>query len=144
MVQFVLRHNTAKQVKKRCCMFYYWHSTCLATNQVVARCKKLLQKVESSSTFCNKICTCCVFYLGPRQTCLAASDASYSWLWPDSHIILSNPFQKPVFTQLAAFFTCHKTGLNVGGKMHNIALQHIFAAMLQNKLHAFAAHVTVS
>ena len=40
-------------------------------------------------------------------------------------------------------FTCHKTGLNVGGKMHNIALQHIFAAMLQNKLHAFVAHVTI-
>jgi len=36
--------------------------TCLATNQVVARCEKLLQKVESSSTFWNKICTCCAFY----------------------------------------------------------------------------------
>ena len=28
--------------------------TCLATNQVVAGCENLLQKVESSSTFCNK------------------------------------------------------------------------------------------
>ena len=36
--------------------------TCLATKEVVAGCEKLLQKVESSSTFCNKICTCCAFY----------------------------------------------------------------------------------
>ena len=28
--------------------------TCLATNQVVARCEKLLQNVESSSTFATK------------------------------------------------------------------------------------------
>ena len=41
--------------------------TCLATNQVVAGCEKLLQKGESSCTFYNKICTCCVF-TGPRQT----------------------------------------------------------------------------
>ena len=29
--------------------------TCLATNQVVARCEKLLQNVESSSTFATKL-----------------------------------------------------------------------------------------
>ena len=34
--------------------FYHPHQTCLAINQIVAGCKKLLQKVESSSTFCNK------------------------------------------------------------------------------------------
>ena len=28
--------------------------TCLARNQVVAGCENLLEKVESSSTFCNK------------------------------------------------------------------------------------------
>ena len=44
---------------------------------VVAGCEKSLQKVEISSTFCNKICTCYVFY-GPklRQTCFAASDVT--------------------------------------------------------------------
>ena len=36
--------------------------TCLETNQVVAGCEKLLQNIESSSTFCNKICTYCVFF----------------------------------------------------------------------------------
>ena len=36
--------------------------TCLAINQVVAGCEKLLQKVESNSTFCDKICLCCPFY----------------------------------------------------------------------------------
>ena len=35
--------------------------TCLATNQVVADCETLLQTVESSSTFCNKIRACCGF-----------------------------------------------------------------------------------
>ena len=29
--------------------------TCLGTNQVVARCEKLLQNVESSSTFATKL-----------------------------------------------------------------------------------------
>ena len=38
------------------------NQTCLATNQVVAGYKTLLQKVERNSTFGNKICTCCAFY----------------------------------------------------------------------------------
>ena len=36
--------------------------TYISTKEVVAGCEKLLQKVESSSTFCNKIYTCCAFY----------------------------------------------------------------------------------
>ena len=32
--------------------------SCLATNQVVAGYEKLLHNVESSSTICNKFCTC--------------------------------------------------------------------------------------
>ena len=40
-------------------------SNCLATNQVVEGCEKLLQKVESSSTFCYKICTCWAS-IGPK------------------------------------------------------------------------------
>ena len=35
------------------------NQTSLAANQVVIDCEKLLQKVESISTFCNKICKCC-------------------------------------------------------------------------------------
>ena len=42
-----------------------------ATFKPVAGCEKLLQKVQSGSTFCNKICTCARF-TGPRQTCFAA------------------------------------------------------------------------
>ena len=38
------------------------NQTCLATNQVVAGCEKLLQNIESGSTFLNKICTCRAFY----------------------------------------------------------------------------------
>ena len=49
--------------------------SCNKINKVVAGCEKLLQKVQSSSTFCNKICTCCAF-TGPRQTCFLASDVT--------------------------------------------------------------------
>ena len=106
----------SKRVKKRCCAFYYPH----AANQVVAGCEKLLQKVESSSTFCNKTCTCCVFY---RPDCFAASDVTPVY-GVNSRVLLSN--QKSVFTQLAANFVCCKTGLNVGGKTCNIAFQLVF------------------
>lgn len=47
--------------------------TCLVTNQVVAVCEELLQKVESSGPFCNKICTCCTFYQ-PKTNSFAAND----------------------------------------------------------------------
>ena len=49
--------------------------TCLATNQIVAGCENLLQKVESSCSFC--ISTVCVArFTGPRQTCFAASNVT--------------------------------------------------------------------
>ena len=44
--------------------------TCPATNQVAARCQKLLQNVDSSYTFCNKLCICL------RQTGFAISDVT--------------------------------------------------------------------
>ena len=42
---------------------------------LIAGCKTLLQKVESSSTFCNRICTSCAFYR-TKETCFAASDVT--------------------------------------------------------------------
>ena len=48
----------AERVGKRCCAFYHPRTTNVLTNQGFAGCKKLLQKEDSSSTFCNKICTC--------------------------------------------------------------------------------------
>ena len=48
---------------------------CVTTNQIVAGYEKLLQKVENSSNFGNKICTWYVTrFTGPRQTCFTASD----------------------------------------------------------------------
>jgi len=59
-----VRHSTARV------------QTCLATNQVVvAGCEKLLQKVESSSTFSTKSAHVAHF-TGPRQTRFAASDVT--------------------------------------------------------------------
>ena len=90
--------------------------TCLATNQVVAGCEKLLQKVESNSTFCNKICLCCAFY-GPKAN-LFCSKLRNATVRRDSRTILSN--QKSVFTQLTVTFICCKTDLNVGSKTRNL------------------------
>ena len=71
------------------------NQTCPATNQVVAGCETLLQTVESSSTFCNKIRACCGFYrpktnlfrvwrdsrviLSTSQTCLATNQLVAGW-----------------------------------------------------------------
>ena len=51
------------------------YQTCLATNQVVAVCEKLLQNVENSSTYCNKICICWEFYR-PAETTFAAPEVT--------------------------------------------------------------------
>ena len=72
--------------------------TCIATKEVVVGCEKLLQKVESSSTFCNKICTCCASYR-PKAN-LFCNKWRISPVRSDSHVILSN--QKSVFKQPAA------------------------------------------
>ena len=40
-----------------------WVRGCLATNPLVAGYKKLMQKVQSSPTFCSKICTCLLAFL---------------------------------------------------------------------------------
>ena len=50
------------------------NQNCFETNQVVVVCEKLFQKVESSSTCCNKTWfTRCAFYR-TRQTSFAASE----------------------------------------------------------------------
>ena len=72
--------------------------TCLATNQVVAGCENLLQKVESSSTFWNKTYTCCAFYR-PR-TNLSCSKWRNSCVWRDFYPIrsqYSRKLQQPLF-----------------------------------------------
>ena len=46
----------AKRVKRDVARFTYHVQPCLATNQVLPGCTNVLQKVQSSSTFCNKIC----------------------------------------------------------------------------------------
>ena len=116
----VLKHWCKTSWKVMC--WYTTHiQTCLATNQVVAGCKNLLQKVESSSFFCDKICTCCVFYQ-PKAN-LFCSKWRNSHVWRDSCVILSN--QKFEFTQLATTLFCYQTGLNMGGKTCNIAFQHV-------------------
>ena len=94
---------TAKRATKACNLFYniaakrIKSQTCLATNQVLAGCTNVLQKVQSSSTFCNKTCTSCAFYR-PKED-LSCRKWRNTRVWRDSRLILSH--HKSVFTQFA-------------------------------------------
>ena len=103
--------------------------TRLATNQAVAGCQKFLQKLENSSTFCNKSVHVARF-TGPRQTCHTASDVNPV---NGSRVILSN--QTSVFKQLAATFIQVWTW--VVKRASSLSIRS--AAMLQNKLHDVVA-----
>ena len=48
------------------------------SDQVVAGCKTFLKKVETSSTSCNTICTCCAFYRPKANLfwCFVANDTT--------------------------------------------------------------------
>ena len=83
----MLKRTTKTQLALQHCCKTSWmamlrvlsptNQNCLTTNQVVAGYEKLLQKVESSSNFGNKICTWYVTrFTGPRQTCFPASDVN--------------------------------------------------------------------
>ena len=57
-------------------LFKFTNQKAVLQEQVlIAGCEKLLQKVESRSTFCNKICTNCAFYR-TKETCFTASDVT--------------------------------------------------------------------
>ena len=51
-----------KRVEMRRRAFYQSPSNMSCNKSGCCKLRKLLQKIESYSTFCNKICTCCVFY----------------------------------------------------------------------------------
>ena len=102
-------------------------------NQVVAGYKTFLQKVEISSTFCNKIFTCCTNW-ALKQTFFAASWHK-SRIWRESRAILSN--QKSVFRQLATtWFDTRQVWTWVVNKATSL-FNNFFSAMLQGKLYVF-------
>ena len=85
----------------------------LATCQV-----RLMQQVESSSSFCTKISKHCGFYQQkPNSFC---SKWRNTRVLRDCRVLLSN--QKSAFRQLAPAYCC-RTSLNMDGKTHNIAIQ---------------------
>ena len=126
--------------------FTTYVQTCLAANEVAAGCENLLQKLESTFTFCNKICTCCAFYQPKanlscrkwrKSGVKLVSAAAVFWMSRnfggalrdiqktaaretsvkrDSRVILSN--QKSwVFTKFAAsWFVARQVSTSVGGK----------------------------
>ena len=67
------------------------NQTCPATNEVVAGWEKLLQKVETTSTFCSKL-------LYMLRVSLAQGKLVLRLAWRDFRVILSN--QKSVFIQI--------------------------------------------
>ena len=64
----------AKRVEKRCCAFYHQRSDLSYDKSGCCRLRKKLQKVESSSTFCNNVLF--ARFTVPRQPCMAASDGT--------------------------------------------------------------------
>ena len=149
------------------------NQTCIATNQAVAACSKLLHKVESSSTFCKRLLV--ARFTGLRQTCFATSDVTPGYfihaevsIYVDCeqcHILFGVTIGQERFTinlhsllfrskdDRSARFSIHatrnklifgKTGLNVGDKTRNDVFSTCLTAMLQNKLGVFVVRFTVA
>ena len=101
-------HKNVQLILQHCCKtrwrahFTNHVQTCLGTIQVIAGCENLLQKVECSSTFCNKICTCYAFYR-PKAILLCSKRRCNSCVLRDSCVNLFN--QKSAFTQLTTTWT---------------------------------------
>ena len=135
-VQLVLQ-----ELKSDVASFTTHVQTCLATNQVFAGCEKLLQKVESNSTFCNKICLCCAFYR-PNAN-LFCSKLRNATVRRDSRTVLSN--QKSVF-----FLLNLQLPLFVARQIRTWVVKHATCfstrsvAILRNKLHVFVTRFTVA
>ena len=104
--------------------------TCLVALSGCPGCVKLFQKVESTPSFCNKICSCCSVIL-PAQVKLACSKWRNSCVWPDFPVILSS--EKSVFTPATLATLCCKTGLNVGGESAT-SLFNSFCRNVRNKI----------
>ena len=106
----------------------YSNVACFTTHESNLSCNKLdgyrLRKVESSSTFCKKICTNCARFTGPRQTCFAASNVTRKAR------LLRNSFQSESNMQATCTnLICCETGLNVGGKMRNVFVVRLTIAL---------------
>ena len=76
------------KLKSKVVHFAAHFQSCLPTNQVVAVCEELLQKVDSSCTFCNKISSCCAFYR--PKTDFFCSQWHNSCVWCKPCVISSN------------------------------------------------------
>ena len=96
--------------------------TRFTTNESNLSCSKagciVMQKVESSYTSCNRICSCCAYFTGPRQTCFATNDVN------PAYGVTPAKFY-PIRSQYSGNFIRCKTGLNTGSKTRNIAFQHV-------------------
>ena len=94
----------------------------------------VMQKVESSYTYCNRICSCCAFY---RPTAnLFCNKWRKSRVWRDSRAILSN--QKSVFTQLATTWFVARQILKRATSFFNTFCINV----AKKRLHVFVARST--
>ena len=102
------------ELKSKVAHFTTYVQTCLAANEVAAGCENVLQKLESTFTFYNKIFTFCAFYQ-PKAN-LFCRKWRKSGVKRDSRVILSN--QKSwLFTQFATtWFVARQVSTSVGGK----------------------------
>ena len=122
------------------CVFPSTSQACLATNQDVAGCETLLQTVDSSSTFCNKL-----------RVCYGFNRTNLSRVWRDSRVNFIQSEDSIHGTCINLI--CCKTGLNLVGKTRNIPnflrvnlqwleLQLPQRSYLHLKICTFAVHIT--
>ena len=104
---------------------------------LIAGCEKLLQKVESSSTFCNKIRTSCAFYR-TKETCFAASDVTPVY---DVIPALFYPIRRRYSRNLSQLDLLRGRFWTWVAKHENRYSARV-AAMFLNKLHVFVARFT--
>ena len=127
--------------EKRCCSSFLHPSSNLSCNKSGCyRCEKFLQKVESSSTFCNKMFTRCAFY--PSKANLFCNK------WRKSRPGVIPAYFYPIRSEYSR--NLHYPDLFMQDRFErgwqNTQYRFLtsFAVILQNKLHIFVAWFKVA
>ena len=118
-VQLVLQHCCKTSWKAMLLVLLASFKPIFQQIRLLKGCENLLEKVGSSSTFCNKICSCFAFYR--LKANLFCRKWRNSRVWHDSRVTLSN--QKSVFTQLATTWFAARQVWFLRGTTRNIAIQ---------------------
>ena len=123
-IPYYIKEQYNGQGKRRICFV-----ACFTAHEANLSCNKSaycrLRKVESSSTFCKRICTSCEFYR-PKAKAFCSKKRN-SHVKRDSPVIFfqSESNMHATWTNLI----CCETGLNVGGKIRNVFVVRFTVAL---------------